>query len=260
MANEKMNIYQKLIEARHQFLEAGVEPSGKHIQLEFKYFELKDIVPVATRIFKNLGLVSLVSFNKEEATMTVVNCDSPEEQIVFTSPMKEISVIVSNTGKQVTNEIQTLGSMETYQRRYLYLMALDVVENDSIDPNTGNQSEKPAKTKKAKVVPDVDNTSTETSTNTEPVTPKPAIPLTKEERQEVKEKIVAENEMADTLQITALKKALKKLKEVDPSQETFIQSIVLKTDSFTKLTKKATETLILKVSEMIDELSVGGDE
>lgn len=259
MANEKMNIYQKLIEARHQFLEAGVEPSGKHIQLEFKYFELKDIVPVATRIFKDLGLVSLVSFNKEEATMTVVNCDSPEEQIVFTSPMREINVIVSNTGKQVTNEIQTLGSMETYQRRYLYLMALDVVENDSIDPNTGNQSEKPAKTRKAKAVPDVD-TSSETSTETAIEQPKPIIPLTKEERQEVKEKIVAENEMADTLQITALKKALKKLKEIDPSQETFIQSIVLKTDSFTKLTKKATETLILKISEMIEELSVGGEE
>lgn len=259
MANEKMNIYQKLIEARHQFLEAGVEPSGKHIQLEFKYFELKDIVPVATRIFKELGLVSLVSFNKEEATMTVVNCDSPEEQIVFTSPMREINVIVSNTGKQVTNEIQTLGSMETYQRRYLYLMALDVVENDSIDPNTGNQSEKPAKTRKAKAVPDVD-TSSETSTETAIEQPKPTIPLTKEERQEVKEKIVGENEMADTLQITALKKALKKLKEIDPSQETFIQSIVLKTDSFTKLTKKATETLILKISEMIEELSVGGEE
>ncbi len=259
MANEKMNIYQKLIEARHQFLEAGVEPSGKHIQLEFKYFELKDIVPVATRIFKELGLVSLVSFNKEEATMTVVNCDSPEEQILFTSPMREINVIVSNTGKQVTNEIQTLGSMETYQRRYLYLMALDVVENDSIDPNTGNQSEKPAKTRKAKAVPDVD-TSSETSTETAIEQPKPTIPLTKEERQEVKEKIVAENEMADTLQITALKKALKKLKEIDPSQETFIQSIVLKTDSFTKLTKKATETLILKISEMIEELSVGGEE
>lgn len=259
MANEKMNIYQKLIEARHQFLEAGVEPSGKHIQLEFKYFELKDIVPVATRIFKELGLVSLVSFNKEEATMTVVNCDSPEEQIVFTSPMREINVIVSNTGKQVTNEIQTLGSMETYQRRYLYLMALDVVENDSIDPNTGNQSEKPTKTRKAKAVPDVD-TASETSTETAVEQPKPTIPLTKEERQEVKEKIVAENEMADTLQITALKKALKKLKEIDPSQETFIQSIVLKTDSFTKLTKKATETLILKISEMIEELSIGGEE
>lgn len=259
MANEKMNIYQKLIEARHQFLEAGVEPSGKHIQLEFKYFELKDIVPVATRIFKELGLVSLVSFNKEEATMTVVNCDNPEEQIVFTSPMREINVIVSNTGKQVTNEIQTLGSMETYQRRYLYLMALDVVENDSIDPNTGNQSEKPAKTRKAKAVPDVD-TSSENSTETAVEQPKPTIPLTKEERQEVKEKIVGENEMADTLQITALKKALKKLKEIDPSQETFIQSIVLKTDSFTKLTKKATETLILKISEMIEELSVGGEE
>lgn len=259
MANEKMNVYQKLIEARHQFLETGVEPTGKHIQLEFKYFELKDIVPVATRIFKNLGLLSLVTFDKELATMTIVNCDNPEEKVIFTSPMREINVIVSNTGKQVTNEIQTLGSMETYQRRYLYLMALDVVENDSIDPNTGNQSEKPTKgTKRSKAIPDVE--SNDTVEQEEKPTPKSSVPLTNEERQEVKEKVVGENEMADTLQINALKKALKRLREIDPTQETFIQQIVLKTDSFTKLTKKVAETLILKIREMIDELSVGGEE
>lgn len=262
MANEKtnnaMNVYQKLIEARYQFLNAGVKKSGTHIQLEFKYFELDDIIPVATRIFKELGLLSLVSFDKDIASMTIVNCDKPDETIVFTSPMKEINVIVSNTGKQVTNEIQTLGSMETYQRRYLYLIALDIVESDSIDANTGNQSEKPKKNTKAKEIPNVDSVADDSKKDEAPK--KATIPLTQEERQTVKEQVVGENEMADTLQINALKKALKKLREVDPTKEEFIQKIVLKTDSFTKLTKKVAETLILTIGEMIDELNVGGEE
>lgn len=255
MANEKtniMNVYQKLIEARFQFLNSGVKKSGTHIQLEFKYFELEDIIPVATRIFKELGLLPVVTFDREIATMTIVNCDIPEEKIVFTSPMKEINVIVSNTGKQVTNEIQTLGSMETYQRRYLYLIALDIVESDSIDGNTGNTPEKPKRGAKAKEVPNVDEVPQEA--------PKKQIPLTQDERTAVKDQIVGENDMADTLQINALKKALKKLKEIDPNQEEFIQKIVLKTNSFTTLTKKVAEQLILKIGEMIEELSVGGDD
>lgn len=261
MANEKtntvMNVYQKLIEARFQFLNAGVKKSGTHIQLEFKYFELEDIIPVATRIFKELGLLPIVTFDKEIATMTIVNCDKPDETIIFTSPMKEINVIVSNTGKQVTNEIQTLGSMETYQRRYLYLIALDIVESDSIDANTGNQSEKPKKSTKSKEVPNVDE---DTTKDGKPVLKKTSAPLTQEERKIVKEHVVAENDMADTLQINALKKALKKLKEVDPTQEEFIQKIALKTNSFTTISKKVAEQLILKIGDMIEELRVGGDE
>lgn len=261
MANEKtntvMNVYQKLIEARFQFLNAGVKKSGTHIQLEFKYFELEDIVPVAIRIFKELGLLPIVTFDKEIAKMTIVNCDKPDETIIFTSPMKEINVIVSNTGKQVTNEIQTLGSIETYQRRYLYLIALDIVESDSIDANTGNQSDKAKKGTKVKEIPNVEE---DTNKEEKQAHKKTSVPLTQEERENVKEQVVAENEMADTLQINALKKALKKLKEVDPTQEEFIQKIALKTNSFTTISKKVAEQLILKIGDMIEELSVGGDE
>ena len=42
-----MNVFKKLQLARVRFLEAGVDKSGKHMKLEYKYFELADIVPKA---------------------------------------------------------------------------------------------------------------------------------------------------------------------------------------------------------------------
>jgi hypothetical protein len=225
-AESAMNVYQKLLKARVMFLEAAPKKSGKNLHLEFKYFELEDIVPTATRIFAELGLIYLVSFTPENAVGTLINADNPEQQIVFTSPMRELEEIESKTGKKVTNALQALGAAQTYQRRYLYMLVLDVVESDAVDSGS---VEKEKKT---------------------PATPK--TPVSEEKRGEIKKDIVGTEEQANELQIRALKDILKKLKELDPTQEDFIQKIVLKTEKFTKIKKKACEDLIIKIGEMLE--------
>ena len=129
-----LNVYAKLLLARKMFLTAGVKKTGVNRHLEFKYFELEDIVPVATEIGNEIGLLFLTTFENEYALMTVVNTDNPTETIEFKSPMKEIdSIESSRTGGKLTNAVQNLGSVETYQRRYLYITALDIVEADGFD-------------------------------------------------------------------------------------------------------------------------------
>jgi len=59
------------------------------------------------------------------------------------------------------------------------------------------------------------------------------------------------------MQINSLKKALKLLREADPSQEEFIAAIAEKTENFTNIKKKACEQLILKVGEMIETANGG---
>ena len=127
MANiyEGMNVRQKLAKARLYFLNQKVTKSGKNMSLEFKYFELEDIVPVAIRIFARVGLTSNTVFNGETATMTIFNTDNREEPgIEFVAPYREVGQIISNKGKEVTNPMQALGSSITYLRRYLWMMAL----------------------------------------------------------------------------------------------------------------------------------------
>lgn len=73
------NVYQKLLTARAKFLEANVEKTGKNMHLSFKYFELEDIVPTAIRIFNEVGLIPVVNFTADVATMNIINTDNPEE-------------------------------------------------------------------------------------------------------------------------------------------------------------------------------------
>ena len=55
-----MNVFKKLQLARVRFLEAGVDKSGKHMKLEYKYFELADIVPKAEQIFLEIPIRSVM--------------------------------------------------------------------------------------------------------------------------------------------------------------------------------------------------------
>ena len=221
-----MNVYQKLLKARAMFLEADVKKTGKNMHLSFKYFELEDIVPTATRIFGEVGIVPLVNFTSDTATMTIVNTDNPEETVSFVSPFNQIAPIVSNTGKQATNEMMALGSSITYMRRYLYMIALDICESDGIDANAGVPA---------------------------PAAPAPkAPPATPEQRQEVKQELTAPADNATTLQIKGLKSVLKKLKDADPTKEEMIAQIAVKTKGFTEISKSDCETLITRITAMLE--------
>lgn len=221
------NVYQRLLIARAKFLEADVQKTGKNMHLSFKYFELDDIVPSAIRIFNEVGLIPIVNFTADTATMNVINTDNPEESISFTAPFNQIAPIVSNAGKQATNEMQALGSSITYMRRYLYMMALDICESDSIDANIGNDTA-PAQTEKK-------------------------APATPQQRQEVKQELTAPNDNATSLQIKGLKAVLKQLREADPSKEEMISNIAVQTKGFTEISKSDCEELINRIKEMLGE-------
>lgn len=223
------NVYQKLIKAREQFLNSDVQKTGKNMHLSFKYFELDDIVPTAIRIFSTVGLVPVVNFTTDTATMTIVNTDNPEDTVAFVAPFNQIAPIVSNTGKQATNEMQALGSSITYMRRYLYMMALDICESDSIDANAGKPASAPA-----------------------PAETAPKAPATPQQRQEVKEELTAPADNATTLQIKGLKSVLKKLKDANPTKEEMIAQIAVQTKGFTEISKSDCETLITRITAMLE--------
>lgn len=230
---ETMNVYQKLLKARTMFLASGTQKSGKNMQLAFKYFELDDIVPIATKIFEEVGLISLVSFNEHIAIMNILNIDNPNETASFTAPFATLEPIVSNTGKKATNEMQALGSSITYMRRYLYMIALDICEPDEIDAGLKNTPTVTPTPVAAPINP------TPAPINLAPTTDKP---------------LTNADGNASEIQIKQLKEVLKKLKDADPSKEEMIAKIALETKGFTIITKADCETLTVKIGEMLKEV------
>ena len=224
-----MTVYQKLITARGMFLNANVQKSGKNMHMSFKYFELDDIVPIATKIFAEIGLIAIVNFTEHTAVLTIVDVTNPEDRIDFASPFNQIQPILSREGKAVTNEMQALGSSITYMRRYLYMMALDICESDGIEANIGKDSAPapaPAPAKQS--------------------------PATPAERADIKGNLTSPTEQASDLQISGLKNVLKKIIQAFPDKEEMVNSIAVQTQSFTVISKEDCEKLIERLNAMLE--------
>lgn len=121
-----MNIFEKLNAARLWFQNANVKMSGFNSFANYKYYELSDILPVINKAAKEIGFACIVRFGKEEATLEMVDCAKPEDRIVFTSPMSTASL-------KGCHEVQNLGAVESYIRRYLYITTFEIVESDALD-------------------------------------------------------------------------------------------------------------------------------
>jgi hypothetical protein len=120
-----MSVYKKLQEARILLQNTKLNKSGKNKFAGFSYFELADFIPQVTEIFNKIGLCGVVSFTNDTAYLTVHETEG-DGFISFTSPL----VMAENAKGQA---IQSLGSTHTYFRRYLWLMCMEITENDVID-------------------------------------------------------------------------------------------------------------------------------
>ena len=141
-----MSVYRKLQAARAEFLLTPIKKSGKNKFAGFEYFELSDFIPAVSKIFDIAGLCGVVRFTDTEASLTVYDADG-DGSIVFTSPL----VLAENAKGQA---IQSLGSTHTYFRRYLWLLAMDIVEVDLVDAAAPAEPVKKAKPVESKPVKD----------------------------------------------------------------------------------------------------------
>jgi ERF superfamily len=145
-----MNVYQKLNEARAKFHTAKLKKSGHNKFANYYYFELGDFVIPALEIFNEVGLTSVISFDVDVAQMSIINTDKPEETIIIQSPM-------STAALKGCHEVQNLGAVQTYLRRYLWVAALEIVEHDALDATTGRKGDAPIVTPKGGIGDDLPN-------------------------------------------------------------------------------------------------------
>ncbi len=140
---KELNVYQKLQKARVLLQQKNLRKSGENKYSGFKYFILPDFLLSINSIFDELGLFSIVNYNTKESTLTIYNSSKPEEQILFNSPNAEIQL-------KGCHAIQDIGAVETYQRRYLYMTALEIAENDILDFTSGAENSQASSEKQDK--------------------------------------------------------------------------------------------------------------
>jgi SpoU rRNA methylase family enzyme len=123
------------MQARLKLQNTALTKSGHNKFAGYKYFELGDFLPTIQNIFNELGLCGVVSYTQDLATLTITD---GTDNIVITSPMGSAAL-------KGCHEVQNIGAVETYQRRYLWVTAMEIVEHDVLDAVTGTDSGTPVK-------------------------------------------------------------------------------------------------------------------
>lgn len=146
----------KLQTARVALLEKGLSKTGKNDFAHFDFFQLKDFLPEAQRIFTKLGLTTnytimprVIAYTEHQTGETIlkepiirdiarliikdIETDDTEEFEIEAAPVQ-----IGNNTKQ--NIYQAAGGRSTYYKRYLYRDALEIEENDESDEVLGDPS------------------------------------------------------------------------------------------------------------------------
>ena len=131
-----MSVYKKLQAARVELQGREMKKSGNNKFAGYNYFELGDFLPIINSMFDKCGLFSQVSYTADLATLRIVDTEDGSE-VLFTSPMGSAAL-------KGCHEVQNIGAVETYQRRYLYVTALEIVEHDALDAVVGDPKQKPS--------------------------------------------------------------------------------------------------------------------
>jgi hypothetical protein len=147
VSKANMAVYSKLAAARAKLRGQVLKKSGQNKFAGYQYFELGDFLHPTLEIFDQLGLIGIVSFTKDEASLAIVDMEGGGE-IVITSPFGSAAL-------KGCHEVQNIGAVETYQRRYLWVTAMEIVEHDALDATTGRKGDAPVITPKGGIGDDL---------------------------------------------------------------------------------------------------------
>ena len=144
-----MSVHKKLMQARVKLQSVEMKKSGLNKFAGYSYFELGDFIPHVQTIFNDLGLCGVVTFSTEYAQLCITDTDDGTV-IVITSPMAAAEL-------KGAHPIQNLGAVLSYQRRYLWMAAMELVEGDPIDsaPRVETVKETPKPEPKPSPVPEL---------------------------------------------------------------------------------------------------------
>ena len=133
-----MSVHKKLMQARVKLQSVDMKKSGLNKFAGYSYFELGDFIPHVQTIFNDLGLCGVVTFSTEYAQLCITDTDDGTV-IVITSPMAAAEL-------KGAHPIQNLGASLSYQRRYLWMAAMELTEHDPVDSAPPVEAPKPVAT------------------------------------------------------------------------------------------------------------------
>lgn len=139
---------ESIIKIRCALQKKNLKKSGKNKFAGFDYFELADFLPTLNELMQAEGVNDLFTIEEDYATLRIVK---GEEMNIYRIPFVQFPTPLNKQGQPSMQDIQYLGALNTYYKRYLYLNAFGITDGDVIDAMDQVQQPepKPAPAKKA---------------------------------------------------------------------------------------------------------------
>ena len=144
----KMSLWERIARIKSELSHRDIKKSGHNKFSNYYYHELSDFMPHITELQATFGVDDTVVFHKEDGlvSITLTNVHKPEETKTTVIPYVEAEMLAKGGAPSTVDAIQRMGSTITYNRRYIYMLAYDIVENDQVDSSDASARE--AKTAK----------------------------------------------------------------------------------------------------------------
>lgn len=134
-----MNLNESIIKIRVELQNAKLKKSGRNKFAGFDYFELADFLPKLNELMLSEGLNDKFYIKDDLATLEI---QKGSEINTYTMPFVMFETPTNrredkNTGEvyevKSMQDIQYLGALNTYYKRYLYLNAFGITDGEIID-------------------------------------------------------------------------------------------------------------------------------
>lgn len=134
-----MNLNESIIKIRVELQNAKLKKSGKNKFAGFDYFELADFLPKLNELMLSEGLNDKFYIKDDLATLEI---QKGGEINTYTMPFVMFETPTNRREDKTTGEvyevksmqdIQYLGALNTYYKRYLYLNAFGITDGEIID-------------------------------------------------------------------------------------------------------------------------------
>jgi hypothetical protein len=134
-----MKLNNRIIKVRVALQQSNIKKSGKNKFAGFEYFELSDFLPKLNELMLENELNDIFYIQNGEAILDII---FEEETNTYKIPFVMFDAPKNKAGAESMQQIQYLGALNTYYKRYLYLNAFGITDGEVIDSmdNTKHQN------------------------------------------------------------------------------------------------------------------------
>jgi hypothetical protein len=127
---KEKSLNELIIKIRVDLQNSKIRKSGKNKFAGFEYYELADFLPKLNELMLEAGINDRFTIDDNTARLELIKGVEKQE---YTIPFKVFPTPLNKNGTPSMQDIQYLGALNTYYKRYLYLNAFGITDGEVID-------------------------------------------------------------------------------------------------------------------------------